>query len=78
MTIDHGIAAMDGESKGVGKNGERAALCIKDLGTGFVDMIPLHGRLASTTQQALDQFYGGAPRCHIYSDGVPEYATVAR
>ena len=73
MTIDHVIAAVGGEGRGVGKNGERAALCFKDLGTGFVDMTPLHDRLATTTSGALDELYGDALRNHIYSDGAREF-----
>ena len=69
VVIDHAIVAVGGGSKGVGENGERVAPCIKELGTGFVDMIPLHDRLASATHQALDYFYGDDPRLHIYSDG---------
>ena len=44
-------------------------MCFKDLGAGLVDMIPRHGRLATTTGRALDEFYGNALRNHIYSDG---------
>ena len=57
---------------------KRVALCIQDLGTGCVDVIPLADRLATTTQWALDQFYSKAPSCHIYSDGASEFAKVAR
>ena len=49
VSMDHLIAAAEGKSLGVGKNGERVAVCFKDLGTGYVDRIPGNDKTVTTT-----------------------------
>eukprot|EP00969_Alexandrium_andersonii_P199550 8813719-Alexandrium_andersonii.AAC.1 len=46
ITVDHVIAAADKDGVGKGLGGYRYALCFLDIGTKYLDMVPVISRTA--------------------------------
>ena len=70
--VGHIIADSGGLNIGVGKRAKRVASCFKDLGTGFIDMVPCADKPVATTHEAINHFCGSAHRNYIYADGAKE------